>query len=211
MDTRKRKGSGRSVSRAVARISTETDAARGRERQTEWMVMTNAQIISGSGISAMKPARWVFWAAHAVPLCVLPSGLWRVAMSVGIPVGFCDAVLRSDYDLPGWGALYTVGLAIVLEGLALLTLGLVHPWGQFVPQWIPLLGGKRVRPLAAVMPAAVGALLITLITFSQLMLWGRVDNSGLPLMGLSYAPMLAWGPLLGVVTVSYYLRTRPSR
>ncbi len=60
-------------------------------------------------------------------------------MSVGIPVGFSDAVLRSDDDLRGWGALYAVGLAVVLECLALFTLGLVYPSGQVVPPWIPFL------------------------------------------------------------------------
>ncbi|GAA1336927.1 hypothetical protein GCM10009611_02660 [Arthrobacter roseus] len=152
----------------------------------------------------------MLWAAHAVPLCVLPSGLWRLAMSVGIPVGFSDAVLRSDYDLPGWGALYLIGLTVVIECLALLTLGLVYPWGRVVPPWIPFIGGSRVPPLTAVIPAAIGALLLTLIAVSQLLVWDRVDTAGLPLMGLTYAPMLVWGPLLGVVTVSYYLRNRPS-
>ncbi|TFD55297.1 hypothetical protein E3T55_01405 [Cryobacterium frigoriphilum] len=150
--------------------------------------------------------RWAFWVAHAVPLCVLPSGLWRLAMSVGIPVGFSDAVLRADYDLPGWGALYTIGLAVILEGLALLTLGLVYPWGEVVPRWMPLIGGRPVHRMAAVIPASIGAALITWISFSQLFLWGTVDATDLPLMGLTYAPVLAWGPLLAVATAAYFIR-----
>ena len=155
---------------------------------------------------AIKAPRWAFWVAHAAPLCVLPSGLWRLAMSIGIPVGFSDAVLREDYDLPGWGAVYTIGLAVVLECLALLTLGLVYPWGEVVPHWIPLIGGKPVHRIAAVIPAGIGAALITLISFSQLLMWDKVDSTDLPLMGLTYAPVLAWGPLLAVVTVAYFIR-----
>lgn len=160
-----------------------------------------------------KAPRWALWVAHSVPLCVLPSGLWRLAMSIGIPVGFSDAVLREDYDLPGWGAVYTIGLAVMLECLALLTLGLVYRWGEVVPRWIPLIGGKPVPRMAAVIPAGIGAVLITMITFSQLLVWDKVDSTGLPLMGLAYAPVIAWGPLLAVVTVAYFVRrgkTTPS-
>ncbi|WP_256041601.1 hypothetical protein [Cryobacterium sp. SO1] len=45
-----------------------------------------------------------------------------------------------------------------------------------------------------------------MITFSQLAIWDTVDSISLPLMGPSYAPILAWGPLLAVVTVAYFIR-----
>ena len=60
--------------------------------------------------------------------------------------------------------------------------------------------------MAAVIPAGIGAILITLITFSQLSMWHLVDMAGLPLMGQAYAPLLAWGPLLTVLTVAYVVR-----
>lgn len=60
--------------------------------------------------------------------------------------------------------------------------------------------------MAAVIPAGIGAILITLITFSQLSMWHLVDTAGLPLMGQTYAPLLAWGPLLAVLTVAYVVR-----
>lgn len=156
--------------------------------------------------TTLPAPRWAVWVAHAIPLCVLPSGLWRLAMTVGIPVGFSEAVLREDYDLPGWGATYAVGLAVLLECLALLALGLVYRWGEVVPRWIPFAGGKPVPRMAAVIPAVIGAILITLITFSQLSMWHLVDTTGLPLMGPTYAPLLAWGPLLAVLTVAYFVR-----
>ena len=94
-------------------ISPQYDVGYREKRQTERMVITGARFLPSDRTLAVKPQRWVVWAAYAVPLCVLPSGLWRLAMSVGIPVGFSDAVLRSDYDLPGWGALYTLGFVIM--------------------------------------------------------------------------------------------------
>jgi hypothetical protein len=67
--------------------------------------------------------------------------------------------------------------------------------------------------------AGTGAVLLTLIMLSQLIVWQMVDESTLgagdltgtarTIMGLCYAPLLAWGPLLAAVTYTYYLRHRP--
>ncbi|GAA2842698.1 hypothetical protein GCM10010505_77190 [Kitasatospora aburaviensis] len=43
---------------------------------------------------------------------------------------------RTGLDIPSWFTVTTV------EGLTLLTLGLVRPWGEVTPRWIPLIGGK---------------------------------------------------------------------
>ncbi|WP_141746805.1 hypothetical protein [Streptomyces agglomeratus] len=75
--------------------------------------------------------RWAVLAAYAVPLVTLPSGLWRIALVAGLPVA-------SDPVRTGWGVLYVLTLTAVSEALALLTLGLVQPWGEVVPRWIPL-------------------------------------------------------------------------
>lgn len=65
-------------------------------------------------------------------------------------------VLEGDVTVGdgGWYLLLLSGLSM---GLALLTLGLVHDWGERVPGWVPLLGGRTVPTRAAVFPAAAGA------------------------------------------------------
>lgn len=79
--------------------------------------------------------RWAVLAAHAVPLVTLPSGLWRIAVVAGVPL--------LPQAVQDWGeGLYIVMLSVVAECLALLTLGLVRPWGEVVPRWIPLIGGR---------------------------------------------------------------------
>ncbi|WP_234334384.1 hypothetical protein [Streptomyces sp. NRRL B-1347] len=166
-------------------------------------------------ISLPGVPRWAARAAHAVPWIVLPSSLWRVALVLGLPV--------SDYR-PGFGeSLYVLSLSAVSEGLALLTLGLVRPWGEVVPRWIPLLGGRRVRPLAAVVPAALGAVALALIWGYAFRSVGAGLDSGIGPGGmgspaqdaflvLCYAPLLLWAPLLLAVTAAYYQRrtARPS-
>lgn len=150
--------------------------------------------------------RWAVLAAHAVPLVTLPSGLWRIALVAGLPV--------ADEPVRGWGAvLYVLGLSVVSEGLALLTLGLVRGWGEVVPGWVPLLGGRRVRPLAAVVPALVGAAGLFLITgwFTYAHFAGLgsgVTDSAVKeaILVACYAPLALWAPLLVAVTVAYYRR-----
>ncbi|MWA11783.1 hypothetical protein [Streptomyces sp. BA2] len=150
--------------------------------------------------------RWAVIAAHAVPLATLPSALWRVALVAGLPV--------ADMPVEGWGEmLYVLGLSVVSECLALLTLGLVRGWGEVVPGWIPLLGGREVRPLAAVVPALLGAAGLFLITgwFVYAVyadLGPGVTDSAVrqAILVACYAPLLLWAPLLVAVTVAYYKR-----
>jgi hypothetical protein len=167
--------------------------------------------------TAAAVPRWANLAAHAVPWTTVPSGLWRIALGVGVPVGF-SGELAEVYAAPGWAITpYVIVLSVVTEGLALLTLGLVKPWGEVVPRWIPVLGGRRVPTVAAVAAAGLGAVAVTWITVSSAFLWNTPANNGDPgaphgvaglVMTVCYAPLLAWGPLLAVVTVAYAVRRR---
>ncbi|WP_190023888.1 hypothetical protein [Streptomyces hiroshimensis] len=152
--------------------------------------------------------RWAVLAAHAVPLVTLPSGLWRIALVAGLPVAEYEGHL-------GLGeALYVLSLTVVSESLALLTLGLVRSWGEVVPRWIPLLGGRRVRPLAAVVPALLGATALAGLAVwflcapyvnPQQGIWQGTPAQD-ALLAACYVPLLAWPPLLTAVTIAYYRR-----
>jgi hypothetical protein len=179
--------------------------------------MTATTIVPASPAATSPPVpRWTRWAAHTVPLTVLPSGLWRIALGFGVPVGF-SGDLAVLYHAPGWITLYVILLSLIVEGLALLTLGLVQPWGEVVPRWIPRLGGRRVPTMAAVISAALGAIAVTIVSIMIVRELIDPDTSsydpseapqGLAawVMGLCYAPMVAWGPLLAAVTIAYYRR-----
>ncbi|WP_404955553.1 hypothetical protein [Streptomyces sp. 147326] len=151
--------------------------------------------------------RWAVLAAYAVPLATLPSGLWRLALVAGVPVA-------SEPVHTGWGVLYVLTLTAVSEALALLTLGLVQPWGEVVPRWIPLIGGRPVRPLAAVVPALLGAAALFVlsilvgVTQSHSLASGDLTNSAAQeaLLVACYLPLLAWAPLLTVSAIAYYRR-----
>ncbi|WP_210418193.1 hypothetical protein [Ruania zhangjianzhongii] len=164
--------------------------------------------------------RWAVLAAYAVPLCILPSALWRT-------VGALDGSLSVD-GTPLW---YVLMLSALSVGLGLLTLGLVHSWGERVPSWVPRLGGRRVPARAAVLPAGIGALLLAGIIAVAIYRWNTfaaIDPDS-PLTWMSdrdlmtdlrplsqreeagivlwtYAPMIAWPVLLAAVTWAYRWR-----
>ncbi|MFE5480971.1 hypothetical protein [Streptomyces sp. NPDC056527] len=160
--------------------------------------------------------RWAVRVAHAIPLCVLPSGLWRVALVLGL------AGYDADYQWAVWERPYVLGLSVVSEGLALLALGLVRPWGEVIPNWVPGLRGRRIPIPVAVVPASLGAALIMMFCAYAVLnqIFGFVEplnenGDSFPTSGpaawalwTTYAPLLAWGPLLAVLTVAYYRRRR---
>ncbi|WAL68994.1 hypothetical protein ORV05_14870 [Amycolatopsis cynarae] len=152
--------------------------------------------------------RWAVLAAHIVPLVTLPSGLWRIAQVAGFPVA-------EQLGRTGREVVVAVALTLVTEGLALLTLGLVRPWGEIAPRWLPLIGGRRVPTLAAVIPALLGAAMLGAIVgwfaFSQAAsLIGRVAQTTAQqvVLVVCYAPLLVWPPLLVATTVAYYRRRK---
>ena len=120
-----------------------------------------------------------------------------------------------------------VALSIVSELLAFTAVGLVSAWGEAVPRWIPGLRGRRVPVLAAVIPAAYGAAILTLLwTWVAISLGLGLTIQGRPLPAnaplnfgdwkgvlavVAYAPLLLWGPLLGAVTIAYWRRRHHSR
>ncbi|MFJ3922385.1 hypothetical protein [Streptomyces sp. NPDC090022] len=165
--------------------------------------------------AAPAVSRPIRWAARGAALTLVPSGLWRIAIAVGIPVGWGVGSGLEAELFPGVWSFPLVALSALAEALGLLTLGLVQPWGEVVPHWIPWLGGRRIPPLAAVVPAALGATAVILVTVLGMFTWStNMAAPGAPsgaywwLMTLCYAPLLLWGPLLGVVTVAYWRRRR---
>ncbi|MDP9444824.1 MAG: hypothetical protein M3P83_10980 [Actinomycetota bacterium] len=149
------------------------------------------------------------WCAYAAVLSVLPSALWRTLLGLGLPLGWSAERLRTLH-IPGWGTAYVVLLSVLTVGAALLTLGLVQPWGERVPRWVPVLGGRPVPPGPVVAVALAGAGAVMWIGRMSVANWDRVsgfaDRPRSPwadLMIACYAPGLLWGPLLVAVTVAY--------
>ena len=157
--------------------------------------------------------RWAHLLAHVIPLLTLPSGLWRLGIAAGWSMGTVD-----DYGQPftvqGWEVWYIIGLSVFSEAVALTAFGLVKPWGEVVPRWIPWLSGRRVAPYAAIIPATLGSL--ALIAIWSYGFRGIFTDDFMPftsdgakvLMVASYAPLNLWGPALLILTWAYYRRRK---
>lgn len=190
--------------------------------------MTTTQLLTPTDAAA-KPKyvlgtpRWAQLAAHAVPWVVLPSSIWRILMTAGL-AGVDSQNPNYHSQLSDY--LYVLLLSVVGESFALLTLGLVKPWGEVFPRWMPFLGGRRVPIKAAVIPATVGAALIVLLAayfflnpiFFHIHFTPSTGDRGTPdshlqvsgwsqvLFVTCYLPLLAWPMLVGALTHAYYRR-----
>ncbi|OLT30755.1 hypothetical protein BJF79_38240 [Actinomadura sp. CNU-125] len=161
--------------------------------------------------------RWARIAAYAVPFTVLPSSLWRLPLAFGGQLGFDDPVGAGE-------RLYVVFLSIFSELVAFTAVGLVAAWGERFPRWIPVLRGRTVPPPVAIVPAALGAAILTVLWtysfvagFSGLTLQGEPLSADFPsqrggweaaIFYACYLPLLLWGPLLAAVTYAYHRRRR---
>ncbi len=149
---------------------------------------------------------WARRAAHAIALCALPSGLWRIAMACGVPVGYSDKVLREVFDIPGWGIAYVIGLSVLAELAALSPLLLVSE------RWRPLspraLGALARTASAAVILVALWQLVVAFTVESQTYMSSGASRT---VWALAFAPLFAIPALLTAVTWSYTKRHRGTR
>ncbi|NEB16191.1 hypothetical protein [Streptomyces coelicoflavus] len=168
----------------------------------------DAMTTATAPLPALAPAPapapvWARRAAHAVALCALPSGLWRIAMATGVHVGYSDQVLRDVYDIPGWGIAYVVGLSVLAELAALFPLLLVSD------RWRPLRPGV-LAPLAwtvsgVLVLAALWQLVVAFTAESQTYLSSGTAQT---VWGLAFASLFAIPVLMTAVTWSYAKRHR---
>jgi hypothetical protein len=177
-------------------------------------ISLNTGAAAPAGTARPVPS-WARWAAEAAALAPVPSSLWRLPLIFGAPMGMDEDFMRDLMSHPLWfRAAYLLGLGVVSDGAAFLTLGLVRRWGEVWPRWVPFAGGRRVRPLAAVVPALAGGVLVTCLGTSMAAGWDSNMTQGYDgwaiLQTVLYAPMLLWGPLLLLVT-GHYVRRRGLR
>ena len=152
-------------------------------------------------------ARWGRWAVYAAIAASLPWAVIRLCWFAGIPLGL-------DHPF-SWGAADPGPVKYVFASLpiggALLTLGLIQRWGEVFPRWLPLVGGRRVPPALATVPATFVGLAVTSAgtkLFARVaaeLISGRFDyaNWGTHLPAFFFLP---WGVSLGLATLAYHVR-----
>ncbi len=109
-----------------------------------------------------------------------------------------------------------LGLALASVVGAVLTWGLIRPWGERFPRWMVGLAGRRVPPDLAVMPALVVAGLI--LAASRAIVVGAIDSRAdawrelaeVPLVSLPHLLWPLWGVALARAALSYQGRRAAS-
>ncbi|MFI9236983.1 hypothetical protein [Streptomyces sp. NPDC053079] len=172
-----------------------------------------AEAVVGMRATARPVPRWAEMVARAIPLLMLPVCLWRLPFAFHFPMG-----LRDDGPFPDslWLSVpYIFGLSILSELAALSCFALVRGWGEVVPDRIPLIGGRPIRPAVVLVPAA----LASLGALALLVEWvlGTFGLAGMPaphfangwwalLAAVTSGLFILWGPLLAALTWQYYTR-----
>ncbi|WP_406299220.1 hypothetical protein OG948_28670 [Embleya sp. NBC_00888] len=165
--------------------------------------------VPGSAVAVPPAPRWAVVAAHVAALTPLPSAIWRFALVFGNHGGYTEQGY-ANMNMTGWGGPWVVFLSLSTELAALLTLGLVRPWGERPPRWVPFVGGRRMNPVHVTRVAYTGVVILVLL-WTQFLFWWAVPHddmtdSGGDLLGVLYQPLVWWAPLLAAVTWSYRRR-----
>jgi hypothetical protein len=161
--------------------------------------------------SSAAAARWGKWVT--VVAIVIPVGYatTRWAWALGIPLGVSEALLVQIGSYVWMGA----ALGTLAIGGAVLTAGLVRPWGEVFPRWIPGLRGRRVPIWMAVIPALLVSVIVTSagLMFQRLGLTGTFaanfpGNAGDIAAWLPELFWPLWGAALAAAAIAYWLRRR---
>jgi hypothetical protein len=160
--------------------------------------------------------RWALRLAKALPFVLLPHCLWRLPFAVDFTMGSIDPHAPA---FTWWATPYVVGLSALTELLALLSTGLVSGWGEVFPRWVPLLRGRRVPPLAAVIPGTLGGLTLVALFDPMPLAWAHLlgfqevaysNGWWQALARMCTSPSMLWGPIVLALTYAYYRRRQPA-
>ncbi|MGW1179349.1 hypothetical protein ACWD4P_37175 [Kitasatospora sp. NPDC002543] len=156
--------------------------------------------------------RWALRLAKALPFIVLPHCLWRLPFAFDFRMGTVDPAAG---PYVWWATPYVIGLSVITEALTILTLGLVSGWGEVYPRWVPVLRGRRVPPLVALVPAVLGGLVLVALFGGMPLAWlgvfaevGYSNGWWMALGRICTSTAVLWGPVTLVLAFAYYRRRR---
>jgi hypothetical protein len=107
-----------------------------------------------------------------------------------------------------------LGLALSAAAGAWLTCGLVRPWGEVFPRWLPGLRGRRVPIKLAVVPGLLVAVMVAVAAKDMFQSLGEDGATGIatairwPLVTLPALLWPLWAFALAVASVNYGIRRR---
>jgi hypothetical protein len=119
--------------------------------------------------------------------------------------------VSQEFLAEGEDGLWLLGAYLATFGAfgGVLTLGLTQRWGEVFPRRLPVLSGRRVPPLLAVVPAGFVSIIVTVagLTYVRWTIAGRfaLDEWGAWLPECFWP---IWGAALATAAVSYHQRRK---
>lgn len=166
--------------------------------------------------------RWAAIAGWASLLLPLPSILWRLVMLAGADVGLLGA---ETYRGSAEGIVYVLALEAVQVIVAFLCLGLIRPWGEVVPHWIPVVGSRTIPRLLPTVIGGIGLAVLWPVILNLVvrlsLTWAGIIDGWTPDIGMSageralllasYIPFFVWPFAITVAVAGYWVRRSPRR
>ncbi|WP_125773648.1 hypothetical protein [Antribacter gilvus] len=167
----------------AATASTALSGSQPLERATAWVVRHRVAITIAAACGPLPYAlirlTWLSpWPMFGQGVIDdLPTRIWGVVLSSGAWLGFA------------------------------LTLGLIRPWGEVFPRWMPGLAGRTVPVAAAAVP---GGAIAAVLTFSAVPLLTMIPSDGVvqTLASAVLFPCWFWGPMLALAVWGYVAHRR---
>ncbi|MFD6446796.1 hypothetical protein ACFWEJ_16945 [Promicromonospora sp. NPDC060204] len=152
-----------------------------------------------AGTSAMERATaWVVRHRRAITIVAatgpLPYALVRLSWLTPWPQ-FGEGL---DLSTRIWGLTLSSGAWLGV----FLTIGLIRPWGEVFPRWMPGLAGRRVPIAAAAVPGGLIAATVTFTAVPMLIMFGE-QSLAQGVWGAIIFPCWYWGPALALAVWGY--------
>ncbi len=178
-----------------------------------WFAVVLAELRGSAGWSRLGAAvarhRTVFTVIAA--LGPLPYAIARLTWLTPWPQ-FSPPAADLPPEIRLWGLL--LGGAALLGSV--LTIGLIRPWGEHFPRWMPGLAGRPVPVAAAAGPGGVVAAVVCVSAIPMLLQLTLtdggeglgIDQLGERLLTMLVLPLWLWGPMLALAVWGYVTHRR---
>jgi hypothetical protein len=165
-----------------------------------WALVGGTAMRDGGTLDA--PGRWVL--RHRRTITVLaalgpvPYAVLRLTWLTPWPYGVPSDALPPDTRI--WGLLLSSG---AWAGM-ILTIGLIRPWGEVFPRWMPLVAGRPVPVWLAAAPGSVVAAILCVSAVPMIRMFAE-ESAGEALTSALILPFWFWGPMLALAVWGYVL------
>jgi hypothetical protein len=160
--------------------------------------LRDAGLLDAAGHWVLRHRRGITIVAALGPI---PYALIRLTWLTPWPQLATDEALPPDVRI--WGLMLSSG---AWAGM-ILTIGLIRPWGEIFPRWMPRVAGRPVPVWVAAGPGSVVAAILIVSAAPMIRMFAEEGTTD-ALVSAFVFPMWLWGPALALAVWGYVLHRR---